>query len=301
MTGVFLLYFKLPILNTVPMLHKSLLTGFHLLVCLLSFGQAPIQKMLDKAFAMFDEKQYDSAFKYFDDLRKQVTRTDSLFPPVAFGYTASLYFRELDVKNAEDWNKTEELAYQFLAAVEEYKGLISDELSEKRYFAWKDIVVANFGLQRREKAREYQLKLYDAYKNKQLPQGINEYYNFHKFTWQGLNVWAYEWFPDLGDKETEGSFSKHVYYFYSTDIYGNDKDQLFRLHTIKVHKRPGDNMPDFVLTFRQQNKDGETSRSLWDYTFKHPVDYGKLDKAVLDFLEKNEAMILTLQGEEMTR
>ncbi|MEX2380553.1 MAG: hypothetical protein WD530_07400, partial [Vicingaceae bacterium] len=65
--------------------------------------------------------------------------------------------------------------------------------------------------------------------------------------WNDLNVWGYEWYPQLGDPETEGSFAKHIYYIYSTDEDGKDKDQLYTLQTIKIHKRE-DTPPYYVLT-----------------------------------------------------
>lgn len=266
-----------------------------------TYGQKTIETEINfsKAYSFYELKQYDSSLWYFNELKKVITKEDTLFRDVAFGITASLYFRELAAKNAEDWKKTETLANDFLNTVEEYKDVLPAGLLEKKYFVWKDLVLVNFGTGKKEEAKKYQDILYAAYKNKELPKGIDQYYNFQKFIWKGLNVWAYEWYPNLGDKETEGSFSKHVYYIYSRNETGQDKEQLFRLHTIKVHKSGDSNMPDYVLTYKKSDKEGsgEASRTLWDYTFKNPIDYNELHKAVMAFLEKNESDIMKLANQ----
>ena len=254
-----------------------------------------MEQELNKAYAFYKIKQYDSSLVYFDALRKQVSKTDTIFGDVAFGYAASLYFQELAAKNREDWDGTSRYASAFLSELQENGALVGGGLMEKKYFAIKDLVVANFGMDKKEVAKKYQELLYEAYQKKHLPEGIDKYYNFQKFTWKRLNIWAYEWYPNLGDKETEGSFSKQVYYIYSRDEYGADKEQLCRLHTIKIHKLSPDNpKADYVLTFKRKTEQGEASRTLWEYTFFNPVDYNELNKAVMAFLEKNEQQIMQL-------
>ncbi|MGO8055637.1 hypothetical protein, partial [Rhizobium leguminosarum] len=98
------------------------------------------------------------------------------------------------------------------------------------------IVVSYFGMGQIENAKKYKDILYTAYKEKKLPKGLDEYYNFSFFKWDNKNVWGYEWFEELPDNRSDRSFSKVVYYVYSTNPDGTDKDQLYRLHVLMFHK-----------------------------------------------------------------
>lgn len=55
---------------------------------------------------------------------------------------------------------------------------------------YKNIIVSYFGLGRLDKAKRYQDKLYSAYKEKKLPEGIDKYYNFKFCDWGGKNIWG---------------------------------------------------------------------------------------------------------------
>jgi hypothetical protein len=202
---------------------------------------------------------------------------------VAFGLSAALFYLVQEVKVKDDWRATVEFSTEFLKVLEDDKEFIPSGLQTKKYWAYRDLVVAYFGLGERDKAKPYQKKLYSAYKKKELPEGINHHYNFEKFVLNNQNVWGYEWFAQIGDKEAEGSFSKHVYYIYSRDSAGRDKDQLFTLETVKIHKFKN-SLPDFVLTKRSNDNKQEQSESIWNYTFDNPIDYVKLNNAVKEFL-----------------
>lgn len=65
-----------------------------------------------------------------------------------------------------------------------------------------------------------------------------------------VKTFGVEWYLELGDPETEGSFSKIVYYVYSTNPDGTDKGQLYRLHVLKFHKSDDSVKFDYVLTKR---------------------------------------------------
>lgn len=249
----------------------------------LTFGQTSKQK-IQEANEFLDNKDYVNSLKLFRELHNQVSRKDTTFNDIAYGLSASLFYTLLDIKANDDWKTTADLSIEFIKVLEDDKDFISEGLQEKKYLAYKDLVVAYFGLGQRDKAKPYQQKLYDAYKKKQLPEGIDQYYNFEKFVLNNQNVWGYEWFAQLGDKEAEGSFSKQVYYIYSRDSVGGDKDQLFTLETVKVHKFKKDE-PDFVLTKRVYDKKQEQSETIWTYTFDNPIDYEKLHKAIVEFLK----------------
>jgi len=277
-------------------INKVLLAVFFLAFTHRSSAQTGIRPTLNKAFAFYEEKQYDSAYTYFTSLKNNIVTSDSFAKEIAFGLTASLFFKEAIAKDAGEWDNTIRFAKELLNDLTMYRTAMGGELGGKRYYAYRDLVVAYFGLGKKDSASKYQSILYEAYSNKLLPEGIDQYYNFEKITWKGLNIWGYEWYPNLGDKEAEGSFSKQVYYIYSTNANGTDKKQLFRLHTIKVNKpAPGSPSADYVLTYIKSNRDhSEDSKTLWEYPFTNPIHYDELHKAVLDYLEKNETKITEL-------
>jgi hypothetical protein len=155
----------------------------------------------------------------------------------------------------------------------------------RKYWMYKNIVVSLFGLRQIDNARKYQGLLYKAYQEKKLPEGIDGYYNFEYFKWKGKNVWGYEYYPELGDPETKGSFSKIVYFVYSTNSDGTDKEQLYRLHVLKFHKIDDSVGFDYVLTKRLETATNEPSGTLYAYTYSKEIDYEKLHRdirAVLD-------------------
>lgn len=264
---------------------KKLIIVFTLLLAAPTFmlAQTEHQKKIEESSVFFQNKDYPNALKLLRELHTEVDRQDSTFATVAYGLSSSLFYALLDAKKNNNRETIVLLAPEFITVLEQDKDVLDTSLQEKKYWAYKDIIVAYFGLGQREKAKPYQQKLYDAYKKKELPDGIDQYYNFEKSTYNNQNVWGYEWYAELGDKETEGSFSKHVYYIYSQDKEGKDKDLLFTLETVKVHKFTNDE-PDFVLTKRVVGNGQERSNTIWSYTFENPVDYEKLHNAVFEFL-----------------
>lgn len=263
---------------TISIVLTTLLT-----IPILTFGQTSQQK-LQEANAFLDDKDYVNSLKLFREIYAQVNHKDTTFNSVAYGLCASLFYTIIDKKAKDDWNATADLSVEFIKVLRDDKDFIPKGLQEKKYWAYKDLVVAYFGLEQRDKAKPYQKKLYDAFKKKQLPEGIEHCYNFEKIVHNNQNVWGYEWFAELGDKEAEGSFSKQVYYIYSQDSLGRDKDQLFTLETVKIHKLKKDE-PDFVLTKRVYDKKKEQSETIWTYTFDSPIDYEKLHNAIVEYLK----------------
>jgi hypothetical protein len=133
--------------------------------------------------------------------------------------------------------------------------------------------------------KRYQDKLYAAYKDKKLPEGIEEYYNFEKFVFDDKNIWGYEWFEELPEDRFSSSFSKIVYYVYSRNSDGSDKDQLYRLHVLMFHNIDPSNKIDYVLTKRLATATDEVSGTLYAYAYTSPVDYEKLRADIREVLK----------------
>ena len=238
----------------------------------------------EQADAYFQKKDYYSAAKLYRKLRKEVKKEDSAYGKITFGLSASLFYSLIDLKAKDEWQMIINESDEFIAILETDERFFNAELESKKYWAYKDLVVAYNALGQRDKAATYQQKLYDAHKSNLLPKGIDEYFNFDKFVYNTQNVWGYEWYTEINEPEAAGSFSKQVYYIYSRDSAGNDMDQLYTLQTVKVHKL-SDDEPDFVLTKRTYNEETEQSESIWTFTFTNPVDHEKLHNAIVAFLK----------------
>ncbi len=130
----------------------------------------------------------------------------------------------------------------------------------------KNLVISSFGLGKPDQAKKYQDLLYKAYKDKKLPEGMDQYYNFTYFKWQDKNVWGYEWYPEPGDPDAQGGYSKIIYYVYSTNADGTDKEQLYRLHVVRAHNNDNALKLNYVLSKRLENAQNEVSWHLyWIY------------------------------------
>jgi len=65
----------------------------------------------------------------------------------------------------------------------------------------------------------------------------------------------YGWYPELPENRFSSSFTKLVYYVYSTNSDGSDKDQLYRFHVLIFHKEPKEGTFDYILE-KHTRKDG---------------------------------------------
>jgi hypothetical protein len=247
-------------------------------------GQTYDINKLKEAYDRLEKKDYVSSLKLFQEIYTRADKSDRNFRDIAYGRSASLFYGLVDVMKRDDWNKAIELADGLIKALDADKDVLDPVLLDKRYWATKDLIVAYFGLGQRNKARPFQAVLYEAYEQKRLPEGLDRAYNFEKFVHDGLNVWGYESYAELPDLEPGTSFSKHVYYVFSRDDRGNDKEELFTLETAAVHKLTPD-LPDFVLTKRIRGGESLRSETYWEFTFNDPVDYEKLHQAVIEILK----------------
>lgn len=116
------------------------------------------------------------------------------------------------------------------------KPYFDQDFLKREYFMTKNIVVSYFGLGQLDNAQKYKEKLYQAYRDKLRPKGMDAFFNFSFFKWEGKNVWGYEWFEEPPEDRFSKSFSKIVYYVYDTKPDGTDKDQLYRYHPLSEHR-----------------------------------------------------------------
>ena len=182
-----------------------------------------------------------------------------------------------------------EMAYRYQENFEEALKLDEEMQTlmkpETDYFAIRNKIVCYSGLGNYKKAAENRALLYKAHKKNKLPceYELCHYYNFDFFKIDTLNIWGYEWYDELPKNRFSTSFTKVVYYVYSTNPDGSDKDQLYRLHLIMFH---GTDMPfDYIMTRYISTENGEIRSSMYDYTYKENIDYEKLHNDVIEIVK----------------
>lgn len=182
-----------------------------------------------------------------------------------------------------------EMIYRYQEKFEEALTLNEEMLALRKaktdYFAIRNKIVCYSGLGNYEKAAENRALLYKAYKKNKLPceYELCHYYNFDFFKMDTLNIWGYEWYDKLPKNRFSTSFTKVVYYVYSTNPDGSDKDQLYRLHLIMFH---GTNVPfDYIMEKHISTENGESRSSLYAYTYKENIDYEKLHNDVKEIVK----------------
>ncbi len=94
---------------------------------------------------------------------------------------------------------------------------------------------------------------------------------------------GYEWYAELPKDRFSSSFTKVVYYVYSTLEDGSDDQQLYRLHVLMFHGE--DASFDYVLTKYLDTAQDESHGTLYAYTYNEEIDFEKLHKDVIRVLE----------------
>lgn len=252
----------------------------------------------ERATALYQDGRLNDALAILVELDgSEEIDEQPLIENVRRAHVSTLFLLGKAAQATEDWQSAREFYEQLLTVLERPQDALSSELiadlETRRYWTYKNMVLACHGLKDLDAAATWREKLYQARRDELLPTGLDEYFNFDFFRHESLNIWGYEYYPELGDPETEGSFSKYVYFVYDTNEDGTDKDQLFRLHVLKFHKLNPTEQPDFVLTARRGGGAEEASRTLYDYTYNTPVDFEKLrsdiEKLVGEYAEQSSS------------
>jgi len=265
---------------------RKILILFLLLPCFTS-GQVNISdKYKELRGVLESDTDVEKLYLQLKEL-ESISSNDSIYPYILSECITTASALESNARMIQEWNKAVEYGLDILDYTQKGKLIFNPEFAAMEAWNMKNLIVSYFGLDKLEEAKRYRDQLYVGYKNKTLPDGIDEYFNFDFFKWKDRNIWGYEWYPQLGDPETEGSFTKIVYYVYSTHDDGSDKDQLYRLHVLKFHKS-GNSVPfDYVLTMRTENPDSKIKgATLYDYTYTKDIDYLKLRSDVKEVLGK---------------
>lgn len=266
---------------------KTILLIFALTFSLGTFGQTDILKKYQTAEKLIHKDKVFEAYTILKTIEQECDKNDTLYNYILWYYVVTTSELEKNNRIHEKFDKSLEFGLEALELIEKGKNNFDKKFAEREFWMRKNIIVSYFGLGQLEKAKEQQKILYDAYNENSLPKGLNEYYNFTFFRWENKNIWGYEWFEDLPEDRNSRSFSKIVYYVYSTTSNGEDKDQLYRLEVLMFHKMDTSIKFDYVLTKRLEKARNEKSGTLYAYTYDQIIDYEKLQADIKEVLKGN--------------
>ena len=256
-----------------------------LLIPLFGFSQNDYLAKYQKAENLLQTNEIDTAFVKFKELEKSLPKNDTLYEYALWYKVSTATHLQETYRYQEKFEKSLEYAKEALDGIEKGIEIFDKEFAKRKFFMVKNIMVANYGLGNFEEGEKWKEKMYEAKEKNQLPEGIDQNFNFDFFKLEDKNVWGYEWYADLPKDRFSGSFTKVVYYIYSTNPDGSDKDQLYRLHVLMFH---GNNENfDYVLTKRLETAKNEVSGTLYAYTYKENIDFEKLKNDVKEVLKGN--------------
>lgn len=266
---------------------KRLLTILLLSLTNSCFGQADVLERYQIADSLMLKAEFKSAYHIFEEIEPLCDRSDTIYNYILWYYTNAISRIEQGFRNNQQFDSSLHYGLEALRIIKKARPYFDESFAGREYFMIKNIVVSYFGLGQIDNAKKYKDILYSAYKTRSLPKGLEEYFNFTYFKWQDKNVWGYEWFEDLPEDRFSKSFSKVVYYVYSTNPDGTDKDQLYRLHVLMFHNIDPANKIDYVLTKRLETAKNEVSGTLYAYTYTKDIDYRKLQADIKEVLNGN--------------
>lgn len=238
-----------------------------------------------KAEILLRTNNIDSAYFKFKHLEKNLPKTDTLYSYALYYYTVTITELEKENRLKEKFDKSLSYGLEAYETIEKGIQYFDSDYKKRKYFIMKNIIVSYFGLGNFSEGKKWKEKLYLAKANNELPEGLIDSFNFDYFTHENKNIWGYEWFAELPKDRFGSSFSKVVYYVYSTDENGNDKDQLYRLQVLMFHA--SNSSFDYVLTKRLETAKNETSGTLYKYTYNENIDFGQLQLDVKEILKGN--------------
>lgn len=256
-----------------------------LLIPIIGFSQNEYLKEYQKADSLLQINEIDTAFLKFKELENNLPKNDTLYEyALWYKVATSTYLEEVN-RLQEKFDKSLELGLEALDGIEKGIEIFDEDFAKQKYFMTKNIIVSNYGLGNFDEGKKWKEKMYEAKEKDLLPEGIDEFFNFDYFKFKDKNIWGYEWYAELPKDRFSSSFTKIVYYVYSTNPDGSDKDQLYRLHVLMFH---GKNQHfDYVLDKRLETATEEVSGTLYSYTYKEDIDFEKLKNDVKKVLKGN--------------
>ncbi len=266
---------------------NKLITFLFLIASNFCFGQTEILRKYQMADSLMQSNDFKAAYNIYKDIEPKCDKKDTIYNDILWYYTSMVTQVEKAYRDNQQFDSSLYYGLEALKLIEKSKPYFDEKFASRQYFMTKNIVVSYFGLGQLENVKKYKDILYKAYKDTALPKGLDEYFNFDFFKWEDKNIWGYEWFEELPEDRFSKSFTKIVYYVYSTNPDGTDKDQLYRLHVLMFHNIDPSSKIDYVLTKYLVTAKQEKSGTLYAYTYTKDIDYKKLQADIKEVLKGN--------------
>lgn len=262
-------------------------TTILLTISVASFSQNNLTDEYLKADSFLNANSTYEAYKIYKEIQPKVEKTDTLYNYVVWYYIDAISQLENESVMKEDYSNSLKYGLEALKLIQNNKEFFDPKFAEREQWMIKNIIVSYFGLGQFDEAKKYKDLLYKGYKEKTLPNGIDRYFNFDFFKLADKNIWGYEWYPELPDDRLSSSFTKVVYYVYSTNSDGSDNQQLYRFHVLMFHQDSKDAKFDYILERQQEIDDATVSGSYYSYTYNKDIDYKKLRQDIKEIVNSN--------------
>ncbi|WP_315814417.1 hypothetical protein [Paraflavitalea speifideaquila] len=266
---------------------KNLLLILLLGVSASSYGKTSLIRIYNAAEYLLESNKLTDAWRLLKYVEPYCDKTDTLYPYILWSTLSTTTRLELYYRLRQQFDSSYYFGQRSLQLIRKGIPYFKETFVNRKYWMYKNLVVSSFGLNKPIQARKYQDLLYKAYKARKLPEGMDQYYNFTYFKWKDKNVWGYEWYPEPGEPNTQGRYSKIIYYVYSTNADGTDKEQLYRLHVVRSKNKKQALKRGYVLSKQLENAQNEVSGILYGYTYQKKINYPKLQADIKEVLKEN--------------
>lgn len=265
---------------------KTTLTFILLTIAAFAFGQTEILAKYNTADSLLQVNKYLEAYNILKEIEPKCDKKDTLYVRILVYYICTTAELESQSRMTEQFEMSLAYGLEALKLIQERKCRLDEKFAAIEFWMHKNLIVSYFGLGQLDKADVHRDILYKAYKAKKLPEGIDGYFNYDFFKLQDKNIWGYEWYPGLSKDRFSQSFTKIVYYVYSTNPDGTDKDQLFRFHVLMFHQDSKNAKFDYLLERQVETDEATISGSYYQYTYSEDIDYKKLKNDIKEIVTK---------------
>lgn len=270
-------------------LKKILLYSF--ICCTLNVaaqGKKDLTQQLETGRTLASEGKLEEAAQIYSGIYAQLKK-DSASTEEAWRYVQIL--NELSKQNSMKQQYATAAAYALngLTILQDPKFKSDERFSNAEPWMLKNVIAASRGAGDMKQFYKYKNILYKDYKNGSLQDkgSIGKCFNFDFFRIGDKNIWGYEWYHEMPKNRFGSSFTKIVYYVYSTNPDGSDKEQLYRYHVLMFHQDQEGSKFAYILE-RQIEDDQQIQRgSYYSYVYNEDIDYEKLQRDIKEIVSNN--------------
>lgn len=267
---------------------KKLITG--LLVTIIPFlavAQENLDSLIKVADTHFLAEQYEAAHLIYAQLKPEFEKGSKSYNYVTDQMCSTFHYRKGKLRDAQQYEASNKYLKKFLRFMEDEKEYIRPLwMAEQKCVVLMDIIMNYFSLKQYDAAIPYKAQLYKMHRENKLPEHYKDFFFFDMFEWEGKTVAGYEHYEKLGAPTNSISFCKIIYEVNSRDENGRDKELLYQIQVLKLHKRD-ESQPDYILSKVFSKITDEMGGGMDEFTYDRVIDYAKLKKDVLEVLKGN--------------